>query len=278
MKYHKLILLSLLLLTCGMAQDKPEQSEKALDDVIVKETFEAGTEEEKLPISLKADFSNLVEIPERIHWSSVEWKYNDGQPTTSLFQCNLSDPELTRIAPAPAKVFHLSFKDLASWKIDIFTSDGRNFRSLSGEGDPPPAISWDGLDNEGNPLIPGAHYSYSFTATDKAGNRRTFPGEAFTVPALYLVSDEEIWIGLANSTLFSPEGYGLTRDAAELSEELVSFIYYYATDENIRIRSQHPDTGKFLEMLAGKLGRSTDVFTQDSAPTVGNQCFMMWID
>ena len=69
------ILICLITFTLNLlAQSDENPGSQSLDDVIVKETFEAGKEEEKLPIFLKADFSNLVEIKERIHWSSVSWK------------------------------------------------------------------------------------------------------------------------------------------------------------------------------------------------------------
>ncbi len=278
MKYCKIIGFCLLLIASGFSQTQTEEGNKALDDVIVKETFEAGTEEEKLPVYLQADFSNLVEIPDRIFWSSVEWKYNDGKPTSTLFDCKLTSPELCQIIPAPAKVFHLNFKDLASWKINVFTSDGQNFRSLSGEGDPPKSISWDGRGTDGNPLVPGEHYSYSFTATDKAGNRRTFPGEAFIVPALYLTSEKGIWIGLSYSSLFSPEGYGLARSADDIAKELVNFVYYFSKEGKITVHSNHPDTDKFLNMLAPKLGRDVSFFQREMVPGNSQNCFVMLIN
>jgi hypothetical protein len=278
MRYATILGTCLLLISAGMSQSSNEEDNKSLKDVIVKETFEAGTEEEKLPVYLQADFSNLVEIPDRIFWSSVEWKYNDGQPTSTLFDCRISSPELCQIIPAPAKIFHLNFKDLASWKIDIFRSDGQNFRTISGEDDPPTSISWNGRGADGTPLVPGEHYSYSFTATDKAGNRRTFPGEAFTVSALYLTSQEGIWIGLSNALLFSPEGYGLMRSADEIATELTNFVYYFSKEGKITVQSNHTDTDKFLHLISGKLGRDIGFFKKETASAENQNCFIMLIN
>jgi hypothetical protein len=278
MKYHTLFVTFIITLLAGFSHTNAQEGNKSLDDVVVKETYEAGGEEEKLPIFLDADFSNLVEIKERIYWSSVPWKYGDGNPSTDLLECRISRPEFTRIIPAPAKIFHVNFKDLASWKLDIFTSDGSTFRGLSGEGDPQRSISWDGRSDLGKPLLPGEQYAYSFTAIDKAGNRRTFPGEGFTVQALYLPDEKGIWIGLSNASLFSADGYGLAKTAEQFSSELVNFIYYYAKKGTVRVQCSNSETDKFLELLAQKLGRDITFFQRDPQSTASTSCFMMWVN
>jgi len=260
------------------AQSDQSGGQKSLDDVIVKETFEAGSEEEKLPVVLKADFSNLVEIKERIYWSSVSWKYGGEEPTVQNFSGKTSIPELTGIAPEPAKVFFLNFEELASWKIDIFTSDGNKFCSLSGEGNPPKSIAWDGRSENNSPLIPGDSYAYSFTAIDRAGNRRTFPGGAFSVPALYLRQDNGIWIGLSYSTVFLPNGYGLSATAEDFATELVNFIYYFADEGRVTIESDHPQTDNFLALVANKLGRKIDFFQRKPSSNTKAKCFVMRIN
>jgi len=278
MKFYSILIIGLLLVNLASAQTPAESDNQALEDVVVKGTYQLGAEKEKLPVILKADFSNLVEIRERIHWSIVDWQLGGGQTTLDLFEQKMSVPQLVRIIPAPAKVFHLSFKDLSNWKVDIFTSDGHNFRSMSGEGDPPKTVAWDGWGDDGNPLQPGEPYAYSFTAIDRAGNRRTFPGEAFSIPCLFLQNDQGIWIGLADNCLFSSEGYGLLKTAEDYCHEVVNFIYYYAQNGNIKIQSGHPDTDKFLSLLAEKLGRDISIFQRLPVEAPGDNCFRMWVN
>jgi len=280
MNYYNIFFVVLILISNGFAQNSSgsEVGKKSLDDVVVKETYEAGAEEEKLPVVLKSDFTNLVEIRERIHWSSVPWTFKDLNPAVALFECKTSVPELVGIIPEPPKVFHVDFKDLANWKLEIFASDGSKFRSLSGEGDPPKSISWNGRGDSGNPLIPGEKYAYSFTAIDKAGNRRTFPGEAFSVPALYLSSDQGVWIGISDDMLFSPNGYGLSRMAENYSDELANLIYYYADEGKIKIQSHHPDMEKFLELLAKKLKMEVANFEQVNSSDPQGDCFSVWVN
>jgi hypothetical protein len=271
-------LISLIILTANLwAQETETGQQKTLDDIVVKETFQVGSEEEKLPVILKADFSNLVEVEERIHWSSVAWHFEGMKPGFETFSSKLSAPELTSIIPQPAKVFTANFEELARWQIDIFTSDGQKFRSLNGEGNPPKSIAWDGLSDDDMPLIPGESYAYSFTAVDRAGNKRTFPGSAFSVPAFYMKHAEAIWVGLSYSTIFSPNGFGLTHDADEIADEIVNFIYYFANEGNINISSDHQLTDQFLTLVAKKLGQDVSLFQKQQDSGYQSKCLVVRI-
>ena len=108
-------LISLIILASNLpAQETETGQQKSLDDIVVKEKFQIGSEEEKLPVVLKADFSNLVEIEERINWSSVAWHFEGEKPGFETFSSKLSSPELTGVSPQPAKVFTVNFEELAS--------------------------------------------------------------------------------------------------------------------------------------------------------------------
>lgn len=277
MKIFILLLLTLFV-SNALGQNEAQGENKTLDDVVIKETYEAGTEEEKLPVVLKSDFSNLVEVRERISWASVPWVTGKLDPNFHLFECKVSSPEFTEIIPEPAKVIHVNFEDLSRWKLDIITSDGSVFFSVNGEGDPPKSIEWSGKGDSGAPLTPGEQYSYSFTATDRAGNRRTFPGEAFSVPAIYLNTKNGLWVGLSYSLLFSPNGYGLLNTAEDYSTELANLVYYYADAGNIKFQSNHPDTDKFIELLAKKLGKDVASFEHVADAQSPKDCFLMWLN
>jgi len=268
----------LIILTVNLqAQETETGQQKSLDDIVVKEKFQIGGEEEKLPVVLKADFSNLVEIEERINWSSVSWQFEGEKPGFETFSSKLSAPELTSITPQPAKVFTVTFEELASWKMDIFTSDGQKFRTLNGEGNPPEAIPWDGLGDDNSPLIPGESYAYSFTAIDRAGNKRTLPGPSFSIPALCLRDNGYVWVGLSYATIFSPGGFGLTRQADDYADELVNYIYYFSEDGDINISSGHAQTEQFLELLAKKLGRDISYFQKEQNDKYQDKCLVVRI-
>jgi hypothetical protein len=278
MKQILLLILPIFICSGVVLQGQEADSSGSLDDVVVKEKYEVNFEEEKLPVFIETDFSNIVEVPERLSWSVVNWNSPDGKQGNAFFEFRLSSPELTRIAPEPAKVFQVNFKNLSNWKLDIYASNGRIFRSLSGTGDPPRSIPWDGRGDSGQSLIPGDQYTYSFTAIDKAGNRRTFPGEGFTVPTLYSLNAKGIWVGLANDCLFTPDGYALASTADEYSRELVNFIYYYAQKGKITVKSNHPLTEQFLELFAGHLDREANFIQRVHGGSVAENCFVMWIE
>lgn len=278
MNYCYLLMFLSCLFTLVLSQTDENVGNQALDDVVVKETYEAGFEEEKLPVFIDADFSNIIEIKERINWSVVDWKVGGSDLYSNLFELHFSAPELVGIKPPPAKTFQVNFEQLARWKLDIFTSDGKLFRSLGNEGSPPSQITWDGRSDAGVPLIPGEQYAYSFTATDKAGNRRTFPGEGFLVKALYLTEENTVWIGISDDELFSPDGFGLTQDAVEYSRELTNFIYYYGNIGQIKVSSNHPDTEKFLKLLAENLGEEVKFIRIEHSGASRQSSFSMWIE
>jgi hypothetical protein len=258
-------------------QQTESDTQKSLDDIVVKEKFQLGTEEEKLPVVLKADFSNLVEIEERIHWSSVSWKFEGEKPGFETFSSKISKPELTAITPQPVKVFTVNFEDLSRWKIDIFTSDGQKFRTIDGEENPPKSIAWDGLGDDNTPLIPGESYSYSFTATDLAGNKRTFPGSAFSIPAYYLKNENGIWVGLSYSTIFSSNGFGLTYQAEEIANEMVNYLYYFSEEGYVNISSEHPLTDQFLALVAKKIGKDVSFFQKEQIDSYQDKCLVVQI-
>lgn len=271
-------LISLIILASNLpAQETETGQQKSLDDIVVKEKFQIGSEEEKLPVVLKADFSNLVEIEERINWSSVAWHFEGEKPGFETFSSKLSSPELTGVSPQPAKVFTVNFEELASWKMDIFTSDGQKFRTLSGEGNPPESIPWDGLSDDNTPLIPGESYAYSFTAIDRAGNKRTLPGPSFSVPALCLKDNGSVWVGLSYATIFSPGGFGLTRQADDFAEEIVNCIYYFSDEGSVSVSSNNPLTDQFLEMVAKKLGQDVNIFQKEQDAAYKDKCLVVRI-
>jgi hypothetical protein len=273
-----IILYFLAIFTVNLwSQQTDSNQQKGLDDIIVKETFQVGTEEEKLPVTLNADFSNLVEIEERIHWSSVAWNFEGEKPGFESFSGKMSSPELTGISPQPAKVFTLNFVEIANWKIDIFSSDGQKFRSLNGDGNPPKSVAWDGLGDDHSPLIPGESYAYSFTAIDRAGNKRTFPGSAFSVPALYLRDGDVIWVGISSSTLFSPGGFSLTRDADKYASEIMNLIYYFSKDGEISISCKNTLTDQFAALIANKLGKDISFLQRTPDEHFQDRCLVVRI-
>ncbi len=274
-----LVICVIVLFGCqSFAQETPDSS-KTLKEIVITEKYLASFEGEKFPVILKTDFSDIIQIPEQVFWSSLNVKDQfSAQDNWDMFYFNFSSPEQTNIHPQPAKVFHARFKNLVKWGLQIYSSDGRLFRTIEGKKNPPPSLVWDGFGNDGTMLIPGLNYSYSFTATDKAGNKKTFPGETFSIPALFITLGDSLWIGIAESKLFSADGFGLLNSAHDYSKEISSLIRYYSKKSKISFESSHPQKDKFLNLLV--LGLNSDLSCFDlKTPSRENQnCIIIRVE
>ena len=72
-------------------------------------------------------------------------------------------------------------KGAERWRMVVVNARAESVAVYQGKGDPPREIAWDGRSTNGDPVLPGASYSYVFEARDKAGNKRNFVGEGFRV-------------------------------------------------------------------------------------------------
>lgn len=278
---QQFLLMSLLILypVYTFTQEHQPESNNVLDDIVIQESFQAEFGEEKLPVQLAIDFSNVVTITERVDWCSVDKtkKYHTIQATDDIV-LNLSVPQFATIRPAPVKIFRAKFKNIQRWQLAITGSDGAVFRTIAGVGTPPEEIAWDGLSDAGEPLVAGKNYAYNFSAVDQAGNRRTFPGQTFTVTAFYLHHDEGVLIALAGSALPANDGLHVKPDTERLAAEVASLIRYFLKDGNISITSSDPNADEFLELVANELIVDTDLFKRTPASQKQGNSLNMYIE
>lgn len=273
MKHVRIIIAIMIFSALASGQETKNENGNVLEDVVVQESYEAIFEEEKPPLALNVDFSDVVSIKERVSWSSLDKDQAQNQHETSL-ELHFSRPELARIRPAPVQVFHVNLQNIARWQLDIIASDGSLFRRLSGEGNPPETLSWDGKSDQDEPLIPGHSYSYNMIAVDKAGNKGTFPGQSFQVPAFYLQQGESLLIGLAGSTLFSADGLRLNFVAEEFAREIANLIRYFSKKNHVTVAGGDANIDKFLQLIAGDLIVEENFFQKtNSKPTKGDYLF-----
>src|SRR5438093_375181 len=141
---------------------------------------------------------------------------------------------------------------------------GTEFRSMTveGTGDPPKEIAWDGRTKSGALVTPGLTYSYVFEAHDRAGNKRSFVGQGFTVSAYR--SD-------------TPAGPVLAMSGRDLVPSEVGGTSYGPS-----LRASKESSPIFLE-AAGWLNQSTQVRepirmtvgarSMDQATMLGNRAF-----
>ncbi len=256
-----------------------EDSSKVVDDVVVKETYKAELKEEKIPVSLQMDLSDLVKIPEKMSWSTIPAGGGEAQMQgeKNPFPFRMTTSDQANIHPEPVKVFQVHFKDLSTWQLDIFRSDGSLFRTINGEGNPPESIAWNGRGNDSTPMVAGHVYSYSFTAVDKAGNKRTFPGQSFSVAAAYFNDSTGVWIRIANQQLFAVDGSGMLPAANSYIEEIASLIHAYSQIDTMAVNCTNSNSDQFVSLLGKYLYKSRDCF-QPLANGEGNKdCLTLFI-
>ena len=103
-----------------LAKGQVADSSNILNDVVVQETYEAHFEEDKSPIQIDLDFSNVVKISERVNWKSIDKKREPiEQSSSKIMKLQLSSPEFASIRPAPVKIFKAYLEKLDRWRLDI---------------------------------------------------------------------------------------------------------------------------------------------------------------
>ena len=95
-------------------------------------------------------------------------------------------PWLQQFASGAVARFQPDVRGTERWKLTVADSRGGTVAQFSGKGDPPKEITWDGRSLSGEPVMPGITYSYVFEAIDRAGNKRNFVGQGFSLSAYRL--------------------------------------------------------------------------------------------
>jgi hypothetical protein len=124
----------------------------------------------------------------------------------------VAHPWLGSFASGSVARFRPQVTEVARWRLVVADSRGQTVTAFAGEGKPPREIVWDGRTKSGEPVVPGLTYSYVFEAFDRAGNKRNFVGEAFTVSAFRLQAADGPVLVFSGKDL-APAGQG--RSVAE---------------------------------------------------------------
>jgi len=125
--------------------------------------------------------------------------------TAGLPAHGLADDWAAVFREGPVARFQPNLEDVSRWALTIVDSQSDTVAVFQGKGDPPDEIAWTGRRRDGEPAVPGLTYSYVMEATDKAGNRRTFPGSGFELPPYRLAGKDRLMHLFAGRSL--PTGW-----------------------------------------------------------------------
>ena len=91
-------------------------------------------------------------------------------------------PWLDSFRNGPVARFRPEVNGVEKWGLEVADSRGKTVARFQGDGKPPKEITWDGTTIDGGSARSDLTYSYVLNASDKAGNKRSFVGESFTIP------------------------------------------------------------------------------------------------
>gem|GEM_PF-3400784 len=259
-----------------VAQEAKSPASNVLDDVVIKTSVEAEYEEEKPPMHLRLDYSKALALDELFQWQEESDWFPRPPGLNSDLDLRLSNTGAAQIVPAPVKIFKTNFKQLRQWHLVVRASGGEVYRKIDGKGSPPAEIEWDGLSDSGQPILPGTRYVYDFTAIDKAGNKRTFPGDPFSVSSYYFFNDGKLVIGVSNSELLASDGFHLLPQAREVAQEVAALIRFYVSEGLVSVRSMNSNLEPFVGMVAHELAVDRAFLQNSSGPLTGEKGIMFY--
>jgi hypothetical protein len=113
---------------------------------------------------------------------------------------------------------------VATWDLEVSNSLGETVRRLSGKGQPPAVITWDGKTDSGAPIAPGEVYSFTFNAYDAQGNQTRIPGTPQRVNGLVQEIGGEWVVSIAADQIFADGGAQLLERATPRLDEAANVV------------------------------------------------------
>ncbi len=112
------------------------------------------------------------------------------------------------------------------WRVDIYDALGSRVKSFEGNGVPPRQLYWDGIKEDGTPMIPGEAYSAILVRITPRGKERSQPIGILQVPGIQAQAEEGYRVAMWDSrTVFQERtAVPLPTSFRGPFQEMVNFI------------------------------------------------------
>jgi hypothetical protein len=174
-------------------------------------------------------------------------------------------PWLRQFATGSVARFRPAVKGVVRWKLLVADSRGETVASFDGTGDPPTEIAWDGRTKSGVPVTPGLTYSYVFEAHDRAGNKRNFVGQGFTVSAYRVESPSGPTMVLSGRDLTALEsdgtGFGPSLKGAQSSPVFLEVASWLNQSNKLREPIRVAVAARTRDQASALANRATTALT-----------------
>ncbi len=146
-------------------------------------------------------------------------------PTQLLHSSYLRLPVDQEFISGDVLVFLPKFESrVAKWELIISNSLGETVRKLAGYGTPNALISWDGRTDNGEMVITGEVYNFTFYAYDALGNQTRISGKPQRISGIIYQGKMEWIITIAGDILFERTTVEYVEGAKRRIDEAVNLI------------------------------------------------------
>jgi flagellar motor protein MotB len=114
--------------------------------------------------------------------------------------------------------------NVADWELVVTNSLGATVRRITKKGSPPALISWDGRTDNGEMLITGEVYNFTFYAYDALGNQTRINGKPQRISGIVYQERGEWIITIAGEVIFNRGNSEFTDQARQRINEVANIV------------------------------------------------------
>ena len=230
-------------------QDTTKQQKKELgvEEIKAKAALKIR-DAEKPPLQITPDVFSPIDSVVRAMEKQVTFK-SVSVVEKAIDQSVISQSDVIRV-PVESSLIQTEIKiplpkikkkKVAKWELTIVNSLGLPVSSLSGTGNPPNTVTWDGKMASGELVTPMEPYNYRLLVIADDGSRRQFLGEPFKVVGFATTDNEGYKIRFNLNKIFKPQSSDLQNDAETILTDILNHIKEkFTTSITFRIYSSDP--------------------------------------